>query len=98
VFRPRGLLWFYSASTLCPRQSEMRVFRLSVGIQTRSSAVMRWMLRHCAASIGHPASPPMYWWIPHSAHRRLQATSFEAIWDRGSYGGWRRRPASAVNW
>jgi SAM-dependent methyltransferase len=97
VLRPDGLLWFYSASALCPRQSEIAVFPAFGWYPgPLKRAVMRWTLRHRPAWIGHSASPAMHWWTPHSARRRLQAAGFDAIWDRWELrrleeqSGWRR--------
>jgi SAM-dependent methyltransferase len=103
VLRPHGLLWFYSASALCPRQNEIAgfpAFGWYPGPLKR--AVMRWALRHRPASIGHSASPAMHWWTPRSTRRRLQVAGFEAIWDRwelrrlAEESGWRRWLVSAA--
>jgi SAM-dependent methyltransferase len=83
VLKPGGVFWFNSASSVCPRQSEIRGFPLfgwyPLPVKRR---VMWWAVRKRPELVGNTDRPALHWWTPRNARRRLAAAGFEYVADR----------------
>lgn len=83
VLRPGGIFWFTSASSMCPRQSEIASFPLfgwyPLPLKRR---IMRWAVDHRPHLVGHTQMPAVNWFTPWSARRMLKEAGFEEVWDR----------------
>lgn len=83
VLRPGGVFWFNTASSMCPRQSEIAHVPLFGWYPLPlKRAVMRWAKRRRPAWIGHTDVPAMHWFTPRSASRRLRRAGFDLVLDR----------------
>lgn len=83
VLRPGGMFWFGTASSMCPRQSEIRGFP---GFGWYPNAlklrIMAWALEHRPALIGHTGRPAIHWFTPWKARRMLANAGFSKVYDR----------------
>lgn len=83
VLRPGGVFWFSTASSLCPRQGEIRGFPLfgwyPLSLKRR---IMAWALDHRPALVGNTTKPAMHWFTPRKIHRVLDAAGFIEVHDR----------------
>jgi len=83
VLKPGGVLWFATASSLCPRQDEIARFPAfgwyPLGLKRR---IMRWAAENRPHLIGHTAYPAMHWFTPRKVRRMLAAAGFSAVRDR----------------
>jgi len=97
VLKPGGIFWFSSASSMCPRQFEIKGFPLFGWYPDRlKKKIMRWAVEHKPELVGHTENPALHWWTPQNAKRRLHEAGFDQIWDRWDIhlsqeaSGWRR--------
>ncbi|TAM74936.1 class I SAM-dependent methyltransferase [bacterium] len=83
VLKPGGVFWFSTASSLCPRQGEIRGFPAfgwyPDAVKLR---VMAWAKEHRPELIGGTQFPAIHWFTPPKARRLLERTGFSAIYDR----------------
>lgn len=83
VLKPGGMFWFSTASSLCPRQGEIRGFPLfgwyPDALKTR---IMDWAKEHRPALIAHTSTPAYHWFTPPKARRMLTQAGFTKIYDR----------------
>lgn len=82
-FKPGGLFWFSSASSICPIQGEISGFPFfgwyPDNIKTK---IMIWSKNNHPELIGYTDHPAMHWWTPSNTRRRLKTAGFDKIWDR----------------
>ena len=83
VLRVGGAFWFYTASSLCPRQGEIKGFPLfgwyPNSIKLR---IMEWAKTHKPHLIGHTQAPAINWFTPWKARRMLRRAGFSRVLDR----------------
>lgn len=83
LLRPGGIFWFWTASSLCPWQAEIRgfpAFGWYPGALKR--CIMRWAARKHPELIGHTLTPALNWFTPHKARRMLREAGFSRVYDR----------------
>lgn len=83
VLKPGGVLWFNSASAMCPVQGEITHLPLfgwyPDGVKRR---LMYWARDNRPAWVGHTQTPAIHWWTPRKARRVLGRAGFTGILDR----------------
>lgn len=83
VLKPGGAFWFSAASSLCPRQQEIRGFpAFGWYPDMLKRAIMRWACAHRPHLLGHTTKPAMNWFTPWKARRMLHAAGFSRVYDR----------------
>lgn len=83
LLRPGGVFWFYTASSLCPRQSEIRGFpAFGWYPDALKRRVMTWAAQRRPHLVGHTERPAIHWFTPWKARRMLRAAGFSRIYDR----------------
>ena len=83
VLKPGGMFWFFTASSICPRQGEIRGFPcFSWYPHPLKVRIMRWAAEKRPQLIGHTAMPAVHWFTPRKAHRMLQRAGFLEVYDR----------------
>ena len=103
VLRPGGVLWFSSASSVCPRQHEIAKVPFfgwyPLPIKRR---VMYWARDRRPHLIGGTDTPAIHWFTPRSASRLLREAGFTSVIGRwqlrqlDEQSGWKRRAVAAV--
>lgn len=82
VLRKRGVFWFFTASSMCPRQEEIRGFPLFGWYPDACKRrIMIWARDHKPALVGFGTRPAMHWFTPHKAKTMLLAAGFHTIYD-----------------
>ena len=85
VLKPGGVLWFYTASSICPVQREIRGFPLFGWYPDRlKRRIMFWARDNKPHLIGHTEMPAINWFTPWKARRMLRKAGFGRICDRWS--------------
>jgi len=83
VLKPGGLLWFGTASSMCPRQSEIRGFPAFGWYPNRLKLrIMKWAMENKPHLIGHTEMPAIHWFTPWKARRMLRQAGFSRVYDR----------------
>jgi 2-polyprenyl-3-methyl-5-hydroxy-6-metoxy-1,4-benzoquinol methylase len=83
VLKPRGAFYFYTISSLCPCQSEIRFFPFFSWYPQRvKSTIMHWAMKHHPSLVGYTTAPAINWFTPWTTRKRLQTAGFTAIYDR----------------
>lgn len=83
VLRPGGVFWFNSASSMCPRQMEIRRFPAFGWYPLPlKRAIMGWAARRRPHLVGGTSVPAIHWWTERAAHRRLRVAGFEDVRNR----------------
>jgi ubiquinone/menaquinone biosynthesis C-methylase UbiE len=83
VLKPGGVFWFYTASSICPRQSEIRGFPCFAWYPDRLKRhIMQWAKRQRPHLIGYTETPAVNWFTPRKARRMLAASGFRKVYDR----------------
>jgi ubiquinone/menaquinone biosynthesis C-methylase UbiE len=83
VLKPGGVLWFFTASSLCPRQAEIRGFPCFSWYPDRLKRhIMQWAKRRRPHLIGHTETPALNWFTPRKARRMLAKSGFRRVYDR----------------
>ena len=83
VLKPGGIYWFSTASSLCPRQSEIRRFPLFGWYpDPLKQRIMAWARDNKPHLVGYASKPAVHWFTPAKAHRMLHRAGFERIFDR----------------
>ncbi len=103
LLRPGGIFWFYTASSLCPKQTEIRGFPgFGWYPDLLKRRIMDWAVRKRPELVGHTQRPAVHWFTPWKARRMLRAAGFSRVYDRwdlrrpGEEHGLRRALLSAV--
>ena len=83
VLKPGGVLWFNSASAMCPVQGEIAHVPLFGWYPDRlKRRIMLWARDARPAWIGHTTTPALHWWTPWKARRELGNAGFVDLRDR----------------
>lgn len=83
LLRPGGAFWFWTASSLCPRQSEIRGFpAFGWYPDALKRRIMAWAARSRPELVGHTDSPAIHWFTPRKARRMLRDAGFSKVYDR----------------
>jgi len=83
VLRAGGVFWFYTASSLCPYQYEIRRFPLFPWYPDRlKRRIMEWTKVHRPELVGHTTTPAINWFTPWKARRLLREAGFREVYDR----------------
>ncbi len=83
LLRPGGVFWFYTASSICPRQSEIRGFpAFGWYPDALKRRIMTWAAARRPELVGHTLRPALHWFTPWKARRMLRAAGFTRIYDR----------------
>lgn len=94
VLKPGGVLWFYTASAMCPIQGEIRRFPLFGWYpDSLKRRIMAWAKEARPELIGHTQAPAIHWFTPWKARKLLKKQGFSRIYDRWELrdeteGGW----------
>lgn len=88
VLRPGGIFWFNTASSMCPRQCEIRGFPgFGWYPDPLKQRIMNWAMEHRPQLIGHTSRPAYHWFTPRKARRMLAAAGFSRVYDRWDLRG-----------
>lgn len=83
VLKPGGVFWFLTASSMCPRQCEIRGFPVFGWYpDALKRRIMSWATEHRPHLVGHTTKPAYHWFTPWKAHRMLKAAGFSTVYDR----------------
>lgn len=83
ILRASGVFWFHTASSLCPRQEEIRGFPMFGWYPDKlKQRIMRWASQRRPELIGHTGTPAINWFTPAKARRMLAQAGFTKIYDR----------------
>ncbi len=83
VLRPGGVLWFYTASSLCPSQGEIEGFPLFGWYPDAiKRKIMLWAKETRPELVGFTEAPALNWFTPHRARRIVRRHGFGPIYDR----------------
>jgi 2-polyprenyl-6-hydroxyphenyl methylase/3-demethylubiquinone-9 3-methyltransferase len=103
VLRPGGVLWFSSASSVCPRQHEIaKVPFFGWYPLPLKRRVMYWARDRHPDLIGGTDTPAIHWFTPRSATRMLHEAGFTDVVGRwqlrqlNEQSGWKRQAVAAV--
>ncbi len=83
VLKPGGVFWFFTASSMCPRQDEIRGFPLFGWYpDALKRRIMEWAKTNRPRLIGHTGAPAINWFTPWKARRMLHKSGFSRVYDR----------------
>ena len=83
VLKAGGVFWFSSASSMCPRQDEIRGFPCFGWYPDRlKRRIMEWAKTKRPHLVGHTETPAINWFTPWKARRMLQKAGFRKVYDR----------------
>jgi SAM-dependent methyltransferase len=83
VLRPGGVFWFNTASSVCPRTSEIAGFPLFGWYPNRLKLrIMEWAKNNRPELIGYTEHPAIHWFTPRKARRLLKKHGFTKVYDR----------------
>ncbi|TAM62526.1 SAM-dependent methyltransferase [bacterium] len=83
VLKPGGVFWFATASSLCPRQGEIRGFpAFGWYPDPLKRHIMIWAKERRPDLIGGTAFPALHWFTPAKARRLLWRAGFVRVYDR----------------
>ncbi len=83
LLRPGGVFWFYTASSLSPRQSEIRGFpAFGWYPDVLKRRIMAWAVRYRPELVGHTECPAVHWFTPWKARHMLREAGFSRVYDR----------------
>jgi ubiquinone/menaquinone biosynthesis C-methylase UbiE len=83
VLKPGGVFWFLTASSLCPRQGEIRGFPgFGWYPDPLKIRIMTWAKDHRPDLIAHTTRPAYHWFTPWKARRLLRQAGFRRVFDR----------------
>ncbi|MGZ5256082.1 MAG: class I SAM-dependent methyltransferase [Vulcanimicrobiaceae bacterium] len=83
VLKRGGIFWFSTASSVCPRQSEIRKFpAFGWYPDPLKQRIMRWATTARPELIRHTTRPAIHWFTPWKARRMLKEAGFSRVYDR----------------
>jgi SAM-dependent methyltransferase len=83
VLKPGGVFWFHTASSMCPKQDEVRRFPLFGWYpDPLKQRIMDWAKRNRPELIGYTDTPAVHWFTPRKARRLLMKHGFSKVYDR----------------
>lgn len=86
VLKSGGVFWFFTASSVCPKQSEIRGFPL-FGWYPNSLKlrIMEWARINRPELVGFTQTPAINWFTPGKAHRMLRQAGFTRVYDQWDF-------------
>jgi len=88
VLKPGGVFWFYTASSMCPFQGEIRGFPLFGWYpDPLKRRIMLWAKQTRPDLIGFSETPAINWFTPRKTHALLRKHGFTQIYDRWDIRG-----------
>lgn len=83
VLGPGGIFWFNTASSICPRTSEIAGFPLFGWYPDRLKIrIMNWAKVKRPELVGYTENPAIHWFTPWKARRILRKHGFREVYDR----------------
>lgn len=83
VLKPRGCFYFSTASSLCPKQSEIRFFPFfSWYPNSIKIKIMNWAIKNKPSLVGYTTTPAVNWFSPWKSNKLLKQARFKKIYDR----------------
>lgn len=83
VLKPQGAFYFDTASSLCPRQDEIRFFPFfSWYPKQMKKRIMYWAVKNRPSLVGYTTTPAINWFTPWGARRLLKESGFFKVYDR----------------
>jgi SAM-dependent methyltransferase len=83
VLKPGGVFYFSTASSMCPRQEEIRGFPLFGWYPDRLKRhIMDWAKTHKPHLVNYTETPAIHWFTPAKANRLLRQVGFREVYDR----------------
>ncbi len=83
VLKPGGVFWFSSASSMCPRQEEIRWFPLFGWYpDPLKRRIMNWAKDAMPHLVNYTKTPAINWFTPAKARGLLTKHGFKRIYDR----------------
>ncbi len=83
VLKPGGLFWFNTASSMCPRQGEIRGFPMFGWYPNPLKIkIMHWAKNNRPHLIGYTQTPAIHWFTPSKAGKLLKEQGFKQVFDR----------------
>ena len=88
VLKPGGVFWFNAASSMCPRQQEIRGFPLFGWYpDPLKRRIMDWAKDAKPQLVGYTRTPAMNWFTPRKARALLRKQGFRGVYDRWDLRG-----------
>lgn len=88
VLKPGGVFWFYTASSMCPRQEEIEAFPFFGWYpDALKRRIMNWARDSKPHLVGYTKTPAIHWFTPSKARTLLQRHGFKRIYDRWDLRG-----------
>lgn len=83
VLKPKGVFYFSTASSLCPKQDEIRFFPFFSWYPEKMKVkIMGWAMKNKPSLVGYTDSPAINWFTPWKANRLLKKAGFGRVYDR----------------
>lgn len=83
VLKAKGAFYFATASSLCPKQDEIRFFPFFSWYPEKIKIkIMDWAKRHKPSLVGYTETPAINWFTPWKTGRLLKKAGFEKLYDR----------------
>jgi 2-polyprenyl-3-methyl-5-hydroxy-6-metoxy-1,4-benzoquinol methylase len=88
VLKPGGVFWFETASSMCPRQKEIRGFPLFGWYpEALKLRIMKWAREVKPHLVGYTKTPAIHWFTPSKARMLLQKHGFKKVYERWELRG-----------
>lgn len=88
VLKPGGIFWFSTASSMCPRQGEIRGFPFFGWYPDfLKLRIMNWAKRERPSLVGYANYPAIHWFTPSKARKLLKKSGFKKVYDRWDLRG-----------
>lgn len=88
VLKPGGIFWFSAASSMCPRQSEIRGFPFFGWYpDSLKRRIMNWVKDAKPHLVGYTQNPAINWFSPSKALQLLYRNGFKQVYDRWDLRG-----------
>jgi len=83
ILKPGGILWFSTASSMCPKQGEIDGFPFFGWYPNRlKQRIMQYAKIRKPHLIGYTDTPAINWFTPWKARRLLLQAGFSGVYDR----------------
>jgi ubiquinone/menaquinone biosynthesis C-methylase UbiE len=83
ILKPQGAFYFLTASSLCPRQDEIRFFPFFSWYPKKIKIkIMYWAVKNRPSLVGYTTTPAVNWFTPWETIRLLKESGFIMVYDR----------------
>ena len=83
VLKKSGCFYFSTASSLCPKQNEIRFFPFFSWYPDKLKiSIMKWAVEKKPQLVGNTAAPAINWFTPWKAKKLLNIAGFNKVYDR----------------